>query len=127
MENNERKQGNESDRVDGHSVTGNTLTPMTGVIADIKDRGYTLEFIVRDGKLKDMGSEKTYDPENLRIANEFRFEDTTDPDYMSILYTIESNNGDKGYISNAYGTYADTEVNEFIKKIESIHGPSERT
>lgn len=98
----------------------NTLTPMMGVIADIKDRGYTKEFIVRDGKLKDMETEKFYDSDSLRVTNEYRFEGTSDPDYMGILYTIASENGDKGYITNAYGVYSDEEVDNFIKKIEKV-------
>lgn len=105
----------------------NALSPMTAVIADIKDRGFTKEFIVRDGKLKDMGSEKTYTPDRLRLTNEYRFEGTSDPEYMAILYTIESDNGDKGYISNAYGLYSDEEVDDFIKKIERVEAKDGKT
>ncbi len=106
----------------------NTLSPMTAVIADLKDKGYDKEFIVKDGKLKDMGSEKFYDSGNLRLTDEYRFEGTSDPAYMGILYTIESQDGDKGYVTSAYGgANGDTEVHEFIKKIDSIHRQGNNT
>ena len=106
----------------------NALTPMTSVIEDIKDRGYTKEFMVKDGQLKEMGTHKTYKTDSLRLADEFRFEGTSDPEYMGILYAIESDNGDKGYVSSAYGgANADTEVHDFIKKIDSIHQKGEHT
>lgn len=101
----------------------NALNPATKVIADLKEEGYTREFIVRDGKLKDMGSDATYEAEDLHLTNEYRFEGTSDPEYMSILYVIESKKGnDKGYLTNAYGLYSDSEVDDFIKKIERIEG-----
>lgn len=117
MEDNKENKGSAEDNKER-----NTLSPMTAVIADLKDKGFTKEFIVREGKLKDMASEKTYEAQNLHLANEYRFEGTSDPEYMGILYAIESQSGDKGYLTNAYGTYSDDEVNEFIKKIERIEG-----
>lgn len=117
MEENKNHKGSADDNKER-----NTLSPMTAVIADLKDKGFTKEFIVKEGKLKDMGSETTYEAKNLHLTNEYRFEGTSDPEYMGILYTIESQNGDKGYLTNAYGTYSDDEVNDFIKKIERIEG-----
>lgn len=102
----------------------NTLSPMTQIIADIKDRGYTKEFIVRDEKLKEMGTEKTYEAKDFHLTNEYRFEGTSDPEYMGILYTIESKEGnEKGYLTSAYGgANDDTQVHDFIKKMERIEG-----
>lgn len=102
----------------------NTISPMTQVIADIKDKGYTKEFIVRDGKLKEMGTDNTYEAKDLHLTNEYRFEGTSDPEYMGILYTVESKEGgDRGYLTSAYGgPYSDTEVNDFVKKIERNDG-----
>lgn len=106
----------------------NTLSPMTKVIADLKDKGYDKEFIVKNGKLKDMGSDKFYEADKLRLTDEYRFEGTSDPEYMGILYAIESKDGDKGYVTSAYGgANADTEVHDFIKKIDSVHRKGEHT
>ena len=103
------------------------LSPMSEVINDLKDKGIKKEFKLRDGKLLDMNEESAYSPEDLKISDEYRFEGTTDPGKMTILYVLESKkNGEKGYISNAYGTYADTEVNDFIKSIEGSNNTKAR-
>lgn len=116
-------EGNANDNVEK-----NYLSPMMEVIADIKDSGYTKEFMVKEGQLREMGeSDKTYDSNNLRVTNQYRFEGTSDPDYMGILYTIESKSGDKGYLTGAYGPKADEELTNFIKKIESVDNKDGKT
>lgn len=92
------------------------LTPMLGVIEDLKDSGYTTEFFVNEGKLHDREG-KNFDPSDMQVDNVFRFEGQSDPDYMSILYAVSDKQGTKGYISNAYGTYADGDTDEVIKKM----------
>lgn len=112
-------EGNASDNKER-----NTITPMSEVIESVKDQGYTKEFIVTNGKLKEMSSEKTYEAKSFHLTNEYRFEGTSDPDYMGILYTIESKEGaEKGYLTSAYGgANDDTTVHDFIKKMEKIDG-----
>jgi hypothetical protein len=54
------------------------------------------------------------------VVNYFRFEGPSNPDDMSILYAIEANDGVKGTLVDAYGTYASPEVNQFILEVERI-------
>lgn len=89
---------------------------MTAKIAELQDQGYTTEFIVKDGDLKDRDG-KNYPAEEMTITNEFRFEGTSNPDDMAILYSVKNEKGSKGYISNSYGTYADDDVNRVIDKM----------
>lgn len=103
------------------------LTPMSEVIKDLKEKGIKKEFKFRNGELLDMEEENKYSPEDLKISDEYRFEGTTDPGNMTILYVLESKkNGEKGYLSNAYGTYADTDVNDFIQAIEKSNNTKAR-
>jgi hypothetical protein len=92
------------------------LSPMIQVIEDLKTEGYTTEFFVNDGKLHDREG-KNFDPSKMAINNEYRFEGQSDPEYMGILYAISDPSGTKGYISNAYGTYADGDTDEIIQKM----------
>jgi hypothetical protein len=89
--------------------------PMTAKIAELQDQGYKTEFIVKDGDLKDRDG-NSYQASSMTITNEFRFEGESNPDDMAILYAIAGDEG-KGYISNAYGTYADDGVNSVIDKM----------
>jgi hypothetical protein len=82
--------------------------------------GFTDDFKATDEGLVSLRTEKVYAPADVKIANFFRFEGPSDPDDMSILYAIETNDGVKGTLVDAYGTYASPEVNEFILEVERI-------
>ncbi|WP_052323922.1 hypothetical protein [Flavihumibacter sp. ZG627] len=82
--------------------------------------GYSANFQVVDGLLQHADSGQSYEPEQVRIVNFFRFEGVSDPEDNSILYIIETNDGRKGTISDAYGTYASEEFGAFFTKVEDI-------
>ena len=82
--------------------------------------GFTADFKVTDGRLCVMSTSKEYGPEEVQIVDFYRFEGESDPDDMSILYALETNDGVRGTISNSYGTYADANVDEFMKQVEDL-------
>ena len=83
--------------------------------------GYDVDFKIDEkGKLYSPRKEKSYPPEKVHIVNFFRFEGASDPDENAILYAIETDNGEKGTLTDAYGTYADPNVSKFIKMVEDI-------
>ncbi len=88
----------------------------------LKKDGFTQDFNVVDGRLQTIGhdSEKSYATSEVTIVDFYRFEGESNPDDMSVLYAIEATDGIKGTISNAYGTYADTNVDDFLKQVEDL-------
>jgi len=84
--------------------------------------GFTYDFQVTDGRLHtlDPNLTKSYAPEDVTIVDFYRFEGESNPDDMSILYAIEASDGVKGTISAAYGTYADGDTDDFLKKVEDL-------
>ena len=82
--------------------------------------GFTADFKVTEGRLCVMGTGKEYSPEEVQIVDFYRFEGESDPDDMSILYALATNDGVRGTISNSYGTYADAKVDEFMKQVEDL-------
>lgn len=84
--------------------------------------GYNQDFTVTDGRLHtmDTSTNKSYTPEEVTIVDFYRFEGESNPDDTSILYAIEANDGVKGTISTAYGVYADTDTDDFLKKVEDL-------
>jgi hypothetical protein len=83
-------------------------------------KGYTENFSVKKNKLFAPTGEQSFGPDEVGIVNFFRFEGASNPDDMAILYVIETNSGLKGTLTDAYGTYSDTGVNDFIKEVENI-------
>jgi len=87
----------------------------------LRERGYSHSFMAtkEDTILDDLKNE--YKPEEVKISSFYRFEGESDPGDSSILYAIETNNGEKGVIVNSYGPTSDTKVTKFIEKVEDIH------
>lgn len=82
--------------------------------------GYSEDFKVIDIGLKSLKSEKLYSAEEVSVVNFFRFEGQSDPEDNSILYVIETMDGGKGTLVDAYGPYADAKVTGFMKNVEDI-------
>ena len=84
--------------------------------------GFTQDFNVVDGRLLTIGndSNKSYAPDEVTIVDFYRFEGESNPDDMSILYAIEANDGVRGTISSAYGVYADTDTDDFLKQVDDL-------
>ncbi len=92
------------------------LTSLSQVIKDLKQQGYKADFMFRNGKLEDMETGNCFKADQLTILEEYRFEGETNPDDMSILYTIKTSDGMKGTISTPYGSNANVELDEFLKE-----------
>ena len=82
--------------------------------------GYTENFQVKDEGMYSPSNNKYYKPEEVHILNFFRFEGASDPADSAILYAIETNDGTKGTLTDAYGPQADLEVEKFLKQVEDI-------
>jgi hypothetical protein len=80
--------------------------------------GYDQSFQVTPEGLRSLTSSKLYMPEDLLIVNFFRYEGISDPEDNSILYIIETNDGARGTLVDAYGAYSDPEVENFMKSVK---------
>lgn len=96
------------------------LKSLTQCIESLHKVGFVQHFMVHEEGLTVAGSGRFYKPEEVRIANFYRFEGESDPADSSILYAMETVDGIKGTISDSYGPYADIDVTEFILQVEDI-------
>ena len=83
--------------------------------------GYTEDFVAGERGLLSLQNERLYEPRQVNIVNFFRFEGASDPADNTILYVIETNDGLKGTLVDAYGSYADTKVTSFMSQVEDIN------
>lgn len=83
--------------------------------------GYTEDFKITEDGLQSLNHSNHYRPEEIHIVNFYRFEGESDPDDNAILYIIETNDGTKGTLVDAYGVYNDSHVTRFMKDVEDIH------
>jgi hypothetical protein len=96
----------------------NTLTSCVNKV--VKD-GYTDSFKVTDRGLYATSTDKTYNPEQVRVINFYRFEGQSDPGDNAIMYVIETEDGLKGTLIDAYGAYSDNTVTTFMNEVEEIN------
>lgn len=94
------------------------MTDQEKVIKELEEKGYTDEYKIEKKQLLSLSNNKKYKPKDVKAVNFFRFEGISNPDDMSILYAIETCDGSKGILIDAYGTYADDSISEFIKTVE---------
>lgn len=83
----------------------------------VRANGYTEEFLWKDGEMLSEDGSMQYDAADLTMVEHYRFEGASDPGDMSILMCLESNDGRKGYVISAYGTYADEKFVSFLDDV----------
>ena len=93
-------------------------TNMVEAIEDLKRRGFTANFEFLDQTFRDVDSGRTFKADELTIVEHYRFEGASDPDDMSVVYAIETNNGPRGIIADAFGVYANPDLGGFLEKVK---------
>src|SRR6476646_10567663 len=96
------------------------MKTLASCLNKIVKEGYEENFKMTDKGLQSLETEKIYRPEEVHIVNFYRFEGASDPSDSAILYVIETTDGAKGSLTDAYGMYADPEIDTFIKEVENI-------
>lgn len=108
----------------------NDLVPHMKSLSQVSNKmildGYFEDFKMSDDGLKSLRTEKTYKPDEVNVVNFFRFEGQSDPNDQSILYVIETTDGLKGTLVDAYGPYSDKKLADFIQQVEHIQKKIEK-
>jgi hypothetical protein len=94
------------------------MTDMDKCMNKLEAEGYTDQYKVEKGKLHDLTNDKKYKPKDVKAVNFYRFEGISNPDDMSILYAIETSDGRRGMLVDAYGLYSDDDTGEFLNQVE---------
>lgn len=103
-----------------HSTTEDMST-MISCLGHAVRKGFTKDFkVTPSGCLTTMDAKKTYAADEVQIVNFYRFEGASDPADNQILYVIETRDGTKGTLLDAYGPYADVAVSKFFHQVEEI-------
>ena len=87
-------------------------------IRDLRRRGYSADLEFRDDALHEIVSGRRFRPDELAIVEHHRFEGASDPEDMSVVYAIESDDGVHGIVMDAFGTYANPRLADFLEKVK---------
>ncbi|HLP53054.1 MAG TPA: hypothetical protein VK154_19330 [Chitinophagales bacterium] len=95
----------------------NTYETLLDALNDLKARGYNRDFNLRENCLECSQSGVQLSADDFEITETHHFDGQTDVDDEVVLYAIQSKDGLKGTLVNAYGTYADTSSDAIIAKL----------
>ncbi|MFZ6051632.1 hypothetical protein [Halocola ammonii] len=84
----------------------------------LSEQGFDKNFKMSDGKLMCLETQEKFDKNNVEIEAFHRFEGTSNPDDMSILYVVECGEDTKGLVTVPFGTYGDSELTNFMRAVE---------
>lgn len=103
-----------------HDVEKTHMKTLVSCLNSLIASGFDAQFKAVKQGLKSLKTEKIYKPEEVKILNFYRFEGESDPADNSILYALETSDGERGTLTDAYGPYSDTNVTGFISEVEEI-------
>lgn len=94
---------------------------LVDAINGLKAKGYTFDFNLKENQLHCTEAGRMLSPEEFEVTEVYRFEGMTSPDDSSVLYAIESHDGLRGTLVNAYGMYADPMSDAMVAKLAIKH------
>jgi hypothetical protein len=107
----------------GIPVTTGMDATLSGVLDDLARRGFTAHFGVVSDRLQVLDDGRVYRADELTIREYHRFEGVSDPDDMAIVYALESWDGTRGTLVDAFGAYANPAVGVALDAVP-IHAPA---
>lgn len=97
------------------------MLTLSQVMEKLRQKGITNELRMTDDKrFVISGTEKSYQPEDLKIIRTYRFEGASDPGDNVALFLIKDHYGNLAMIIDSYGAdsnYDGPEFDEFLKSI----------
>jgi hypothetical protein len=90
---------------------------LTGALDDLARRGFAGHFRVSGDGLRAVEGGRAFTADELTIREYHRFEGISDPDDMSIVYALESRDGTRGTLVDAFGVYSNPAVSAFLENV----------
>lgn len=94
---------------------------LSQALNDLQHRGFDHDFNLLENCIECKTKQSLYDPEQFNVLEVYRFEGMTNPDDNSVLYAIETEDGVRGTLVDAYGVYADSISPNLIAKLNILH------
>jgi hypothetical protein len=91
---------------------------VTEALAGLAQRGYTNNFNVQCDSLECKDLNLMLSPEDFEIVEFYRFEGDSNPGDEETVYAIQSKDGVKGVLVNAFGIYSDELTDEILQKLK---------
>ncbi len=96
----------------------NPYVSLSEAISDLQAEGYRENLDFCDSGLENKQKKCIYPASEIKVVKYYRFEGNTDPADNTILYAVETTQGGKGLLVDAYGVYSGNIPKEIIDKLK---------
>jgi hypothetical protein len=90
------------------------------VLDDLDRRGFTEHFTPCGGRVCAVTRRRRFAADQVVVSEYHRFEGVSDPDDMSIVYALETRDGVRGTLTDAFGVYSDPDVGAFMAGVAVV-------
>lgn len=94
----------------------NSYDTLSQAMNSLKDRGFNEEVEVIDDSHIRIGDQE-YSDQEIEILEFHRFEGMSNPADTSVVYALNSKDGNKGLLADAYGADASEKVAKFLENV----------
>lgn len=99
-------------------MTERKYVTVAAALDDLSARGYTDSFEAEDDRLRARGKGIAFAAREVVVREYYRFEGTSDPAEMAIVYAIEASGGVRGTLVDAFGAYSSGKVSAFMNDVQ---------
>jgi hypothetical protein len=99
-------------------VSVNEYNTVAAAVNGLARRGFVANFEFTGDRLLELDSRRAYAAEELVIVEHHRAEGASDPGDMAIVYAIETVDGVRGILVEAFGPYAGPGFGTFLRKVK---------
>lgn len=93
----------------------NQYDHLSEAVNQLKERGFDKNFELKSDK-KLVTDQKSYTPKEIEVKEFHRFEGTTNPADMSIIYALEASDGAQGIIIDSYASEGSEALSTFLQQ-----------
>jgi hypothetical protein len=100
----------------------NSYSSLSKAIEALQKEGFTEDFNLVEKGIECKKYKTQWKAGDLKVIHFYRFEGMNDPGDSTILYLIETKEGKKGLLVDAYGADRGVVSSEMIQKLRMHHG-----
>ncbi len=96
----------------------NRYDTLSEASTELKKRGFKANFKVNENKKLVDGEGNQFEPSDVTLVEFHRFEGISDPADSSIIYAVETENGEKGTVIDSFGADASEITSDFMNDVK---------
>lgn len=94
--------------------------PLVTLLGDLCTAGYRTRFKATIIGLLSLSTMNMYKANEIKVRHFYKYEDETELSDCSVIYAIETKDGEKGTLINGYGKKRDALVTEYMANVVNI-------